>query len=100
MLFFYLRVPLRAAVVLGKERFSEGKISPLIGKRSLTLNIIFQGTKTLNMTKPLSFSAFVMQLFDVGGASATKKSKNLDRHCRNIRTLASNNPTVYKAQAI
>jgi alkylation response protein AidB-like acyl-CoA dehydrogenase len=40
------------------------------------------------------------QLFDVGGASATKRSHNLDRHWRNVRTLASHNPTVYKARAI
>ena len=39
-------------------------------------------------------------LFEVGGASATKQSANLDRHWRNIRTLASHNPTVYKARAI
>lgn len=40
------------------------------------------------------------QLFEVGGASASKQSANLDRHWRNIRTLASHNPTVYKARAI
>jgi alkylation response protein AidB-like acyl-CoA dehydrogenase len=40
------------------------------------------------------------RVFDVGGASATDRSLNLDRHWRNIRTLASHNPTVYKAQAV
>ena len=40
------------------------------------------------------------QLFDVGGASATRRSQDLDRHWRNVRTLASHNPTVYKARAI
>lgn len=39
-------------------------------------------------------------LFDVGGASATKQSRNLDRHWRNARTLASHNPSLYKTQAI
>ena len=39
-------------------------------------------------------------LFDVGGSSAIKQSENLDRHWRNIRTLASHNPTPYKARAI
>lgn len=39
-------------------------------------------------------------LFDVGGASATKQSAQLDRHWRNIRTLASHNPTIYKARVI
>lgn len=39
-------------------------------------------------------------LFEVGGASATRKSAHLDRHWRNIRTISSHNPTVYKARAI
>jgi alkylation response protein AidB-like acyl-CoA dehydrogenase len=39
-------------------------------------------------------------LFDVGGASATKKATNLDRHWRNARTLSSHNPTTYKARSI
>lgn len=39
-------------------------------------------------------------LFEVGSASATKQSANLDRHWRNIRTLASHNPTLYKSRLI
>ncbi len=39
-------------------------------------------------------------LFDAGGASATRKADNLDRHWRNARTLSSHNPVTYKAQAI
>ena len=39
-------------------------------------------------------------IFDVGGASATKKAANLDMHWRNARTLASHNPASYKAAAI
>ena len=39
-------------------------------------------------------------LFDVGGASATSRVENLDRHWRNARTLASHNPAMYKARAI
>lgn len=40
------------------------------------------------------------QLFDVGGASATQRVFNLDRHWRNARTVASHNPRAYKARAI
>lgn len=40
------------------------------------------------------------QLFDVGGSSAVRTSANLDRHWRNIRTIASHNPTLYKARSI
>lgn len=39
-------------------------------------------------------------LFDVGGASAAARDKNLDRHWRNARTLASHNPRTLKAQWI
>lgn len=39
-------------------------------------------------------------LFDVGGASATKKITNFDRHWRNARTLSSHNPTTFKARSI
>ncbi|QLE40305.1 acyl-CoA dehydrogenase [Nostoc sp. C052] len=39
-------------------------------------------------------------LFEVGGASTTKKSSNFDRHWRNARTLASHNPGHFKARAI
>lgn len=40
------------------------------------------------------------ELFEVGGASATRRSWNLDRHWRNVRTLSSHNPTVYKARSL
>jgi alkylation response protein AidB-like acyl-CoA dehydrogenase len=39
------------------------------------------------------------RLFDTGGASATARPLNLDRHWRNIRTLASHSPLDYKAHA-
>jgi alkylation response protein AidB-like acyl-CoA dehydrogenase len=39
------------------------------------------------------------RLFDTGGASATARNLNLDRHWRNIRTLASHSPLDYKAFA-
>ncbi|MFC3692340.1 acyl-CoA dehydrogenase [Chenggangzhangella methanolivorans] len=40
------------------------------------------------------------RLFDVGGASATKRTAGLDRHWRNARTLSSHNPTPLKASAL
>ena len=39
------------------------------------------------------------RLFDTGGASATARTLNLDRHGRNARTIASHNPLAYKAWA-
>ena len=37
------------------------------------------------------------RLFDTGGASATARALNLDRHWRNARTLAGHSPLAYKA---
>lgn len=39
------------------------------------------------------------RVFDTGGASATSRTLNLDRHWRNARTVASHNPLAYKAHA-
>jgi alkylation response protein AidB-like acyl-CoA dehydrogenase len=39
------------------------------------------------------------RLFDTGGASATARALNLDRHWRNARTLAGHSPLAYKAYA-
>jgi len=40
------------------------------------------------------------RIFDVGGASSVRASAHLDRHWRNLRTLFSHNPTVYKARVL
>ena len=40
------------------------------------------------------------KLFDVGGASATRRDQHLDRHWRNIRTIASHNPITYKLKDV
>ena len=39
------------------------------------------------------------RLFDTGGASATARALNLDRHWRNARTIATHSPLAYKAYA-
>jgi alkylation response protein AidB-like acyl-CoA dehydrogenase len=40
------------------------------------------------------------QLFEVGGASAVGTRRALDRHWRNVRTIASHNPAVQRKRAI
>lgn len=40
------------------------------------------------------------ELFEVVGASGTSRAKRLDRHWRNVRTLASHNPKAYKARVL
>lgn len=57
------------------------------------------GSKVKVAIEQLAFQA-ATAIFEVGGASATKQSAGLDRHWRNIRTLASHNPTLYKARVI
>ncbi|OBK73936.1 acyl-CoA dehydrogenase [Mycobacterium sp. 1164985.4] len=54
--------------------------------------------KTQLVTERLALGAAV-RLFDTGGASATARSRNLDRHWRNVRTIASHSPLAYKAHA-
>jgi alkylation response protein AidB-like acyl-CoA dehydrogenase len=44
--------------------------------------------------------ATAARLFDVGGASATQRTYNLDRHWRNVRTISTHNPTFLKASGI
>jgi alkylation response protein AidB-like acyl-CoA dehydrogenase len=44
--------------------------------------------------------AATARLFDLGGASATKRERNLDRHWRNVRTLSTHNPLLHKSQAV
>jgi alkylation response protein AidB-like acyl-CoA dehydrogenase len=40
------------------------------------------------------------ELFDVGGASLVRRSAHLDRHWRNIRSIAAHNPKTLKAMAV
>jgi alkylation response protein AidB-like acyl-CoA dehydrogenase len=40
------------------------------------------------------------RIFDAGGASSVRAATHLDRHWRNLRTLFSHNPTVYKARVL
>lgn len=58
-----------------------------------------RAAKTKIVIDDLALNA-ATQLFDVGGASAARQNQRLDRHWRNIRTIASHNPVSYKARAI
>ncbi|CAN5322630.1 acyl-CoA dehydrogenase family protein [soil metagenome] len=40
------------------------------------------------------------RMFEAGGASATSRSLNFDRHWRNVRTLFSHNPLLHKSRVI
>ncbi len=40
------------------------------------------------------------RLFEAGGASATSRQHNFDRHWRNLRTIFNHNPLLQKARVI
>lgn len=42
----------------------------------------------------------VTEIFEVGGSSALDRKYHLDRHWRNIRTLASHNPLIYRERQL
>ncbi|UNK45269.1 hypothetical protein [Arthrobacter sulfonylureivorans] len=42
----------------------------------------------------------ISRIFEVGGASATSSSRQLDRLWRNARTISSHNPAIYRQQAV
>jgi hypothetical protein len=53
-----------------------------------------------HVTVPTLVLAAANELFDVTGASSTSRSKGLDRHWRNARTVATHNPVVFKARSV
>jgi alkylation response protein AidB-like acyl-CoA dehydrogenase len=62
-------------------------------------NAIFRAAQAKVHVDEIALEA-ASRLFEVGGASAASRKRNLDRHWRAIRTLTLHNPTAYKAQAI
>jgi alkylation response protein AidB-like acyl-CoA dehydrogenase len=87
---------LNAAAVLG-EAFD----SALAGKpdSALFAEASLRSAKAKVIIDQLALQS-ATRLFDVGGASAARQVAQLDRHWRNIRTIASHNPGLYKARAI
>jgi alkylation response protein AidB-like acyl-CoA dehydrogenase len=51
-------------------------------------------------TIPELVLAATTKLFEVGGASATARALGLDRHWRNVRTIASHNPVAQRVRAV
>jgi alkylation response protein AidB-like acyl-CoA dehydrogenase len=66
---------------------------------SLSHEASFRAAQAKVIVDELALKASTL-LYEVGGASATRQSTHLDRHWRNVRTISSHNPTVYKARAI
>lgn len=55
--------------------------------------------KAQQVILPLVLEA-TTELFEVGGASAVSTGASLDRHWRNVRTVASHNPAVQRARQL
>jgi len=61
-------------------------------------DVAIEVAKAQLIAERLALSA-AQRLFDTGGASATARTLNLDRHWRNARTISSHSPLAYKAHA-
>ncbi len=72
---------------------NEDMCQRLAGQASLEVAI----AKTTSTASSLSVSQW---LFDIGGASATLRSRNLDRFWRNARTHTTHDPVAWKYQAL
>lgn len=92
----------RAAVLLAAESVDAaaqsldrlGNVDPVLGHNA-ALNV----ARVKGPLEELGARATYL-LFEAGGASTTAVGRNLDRHWRNVRTLASHNPTVFKTRAV
>jgi alkylation response protein AidB-like acyl-CoA dehydrogenase len=66
-------------------------------------DLVLQGAlataKTQIVVSKLALHA-AERLFEAGGASATSRVHNFDRHWRNLRTIFSHNPLLHKARVI
>jgi alkylation response protein AidB-like acyl-CoA dehydrogenase len=68
-------------------------------EEQLALRASLRAAKAKLVLDTLALDA-ATKLFDLGGGSTTRRSNQLDRHWRNIRTLASHNPRALKAKVI
>lgn len=87
---------LSAAEALGAATEAHGR--PDV-EEALALEATLRAAKAKVVIDELANRA-ASDLFDVGGGSTVRRGAHLDRHWRNIRTLAAHNPKTYKARAI
>ncbi|OCB55633.1 hypothetical protein A5722_16935 [Mycobacterium vulneris] len=87
---------LSAAEALGAATEAHGRPDE---EEALSLEATLRAAKAKVVIDELANRA-ASELFDVGGGSTVRRGAHLDRHWRNIRTLAAHNPKTYKAKAI
>ncbi|OII41479.1 hypothetical protein [Plantibacter sp. MMLR14_011] len=83
------------ALVLTSARTLDGPATDPDAARSALLEVF----RVQQVVLPLVLDA-LSRLFEVGGASAVGRSTALDRHWRNVRTIASHNPAVQRSAAL
>jgi alkylation response protein AidB-like acyl-CoA dehydrogenase len=90
--------------VLGAARavqhaFDEHDIPDRVVYESILAKCDIEVSQCVTVVTDLVFEATTI-CFDALGASATKRTTNLDRHWRNARTIASHNPRVFHDHAV
>ncbi len=85
-----VRAAARAQDQIATTRVADGDVRAAAAEGAL------QAAKAKIVVDTFTLQA-ATSLFDIGGASSTQRSHNLDRHWRNARTISSHNPTLYKS---
>jgi len=86
-----------AARVMG--RAADALVAEASDAEELVLEGALATAKTQLVVSKLALHT-AERLFEIGGASATARSHNFDRHWRNLRTIFSHNPLLHKARVI
>ncbi|WP_250479209.1 MULTISPECIES: acyl-CoA dehydrogenase family protein [unclassified Caballeronia] len=81
------------------ERSSQAIRNGDAGADALVLEGALATARTQIVVSKLALSA-AERMFEAGGASATARAHNFDRHWRNLRTIFSHNPLMHKARVI
>lgn len=88
----------RAANILDIATSADGDVSRSdLDQRFIEASIAVAEAKAVSNNASLKVSEMV---YSVGGASATLRKYNLDRHWRNARTHTTHDPVAYKYRAI
>jgi alkylation response protein AidB-like acyl-CoA dehydrogenase len=81
------------------ERSSQALRNGDPGAEALVLEGALATARTQLVVSKLALYA-AERMFEAGGASATSRAHNFDRHWRNLRTIFSHNPLTHKARVI
>ncbi len=74
-----------------------GQPTTLCEQLAAEASLAVAAAKTVSTRASLAVSQW---LFDIGGASATLRTRNLDRHWRNARTHTTHDPLAYKYRTL